>query len=81
MRNFEKNGSMMVKVTTRNFSAKLIENLSKKNCNTEGFKKWGKYYLKRYYFFKKYDEGITLDYESWYSVLPEDQAHFLALRV
>ncbi|KAH0944350.1 hypothetical protein HN011_009177, partial [Eciton burchellii] len=37
-----------------------------------------KYYKKRYIIFSKYDEGIQLDKESWYSVTPEALAKKIA---
>lgn len=30
-----------------------------------------KFYLKRKFMFSKFDEGVKLDEESWYSVIPE----------
>jgi len=40
-----------------------------------------KYYNQRYFLFTKYDEGISIDYESWYSVTPEHVAKYLAKRL
>lgn len=37
-----------------------------------------KFYNRRYYLFSKFDEGIKLDEESWYSVTPEEIASFIA---
>eukprot|EP00826_Nyctotherus_ovalis_P042780 TRINITY_DN4453_c0_g1_i2.p1 TRINITY_DN4453_c0_g1~~TRINITY_DN4453_c0_g1_i2.p1 ORF type:complete len:372 (-),score=113.57 TRINITY_DN4453_c0_g1_i2:461-1576(-) len=37
-----------------------------------------KFYDKRYYLFSKYDQGIKLDEESWYSVTPEVIAEHIA---
>lgn len=39
-----------------------------------------KYWLKRYDLFSRYDEGIELDEEGWYSVTPESIAIRHALR-
>lgn len=36
-----------------------------------------KYWYKRYSLFSRYDEGIYLNEESWYSVTPEDVAEFI----
>lgn len=38
------------------------------------------FYLKRYYLFSKYDFGIKIDEEGWYSVTPEIIAKYLAER-
>lgn len=40
-----------------------------------------KYHDSRYFLFLKYDEGIKLDRESWYSVTPEIIAEYLAKRL
>lgn len=40
-----------------------------------------KFYKKRYYLFSKFDRGIKLDEESWYSVTPETIAKHTAQRV
>ncbi|TPX30704.1 hypothetical protein SmJEL517_g05794 [Synchytrium microbalum] len=39
-----------------------------------------KYFNQRYSLFSKFDEGIQLDEESWYSVTPEDVARHIANR-
>ncbi|XP_011505771.1 PREDICTED: uncharacterized protein LOC105368457 [Ceratosolen solmsi marchali] len=39
-----------------------------------------KYWLKRYQLFSKFDDGIQLDYESWFSVTPEKIAKHIAKR-
>lgn len=39
-----------------------------------------KYWAKRYRLFSKFDEGIKLDYESWFSVTPEKIANHIAKR-
>ena len=40
-----------------------------------------KFYKKRYYLFSKYDRGIKIDDEGWYSVTPETLAKHTASRV
>ena len=37
-----------------------------------------KFWLQRYYYFSKFDEGIQMDKESWYSVTPEQIAKYTA---
>ncbi|CAO3647309.1 unnamed protein product [Cunninghamella echinulata] len=39
-----------------------------------------KYYYQRYFYFSKYDEGILMDYEGWFSVTPESIAKHIAQR-
>jgi len=40
-----------------------------------------KFWKKRYYLFSKFDRGILIDDESWYSVTPEPMAKHIANRV
>ncbi|XP_038819873.1 trimethylguanosine synthase [Salvelinus namaycush] len=40
-----------------------------------------KYWAQRYRLFSRYDEGIKLDHEGWFSVTPEKIAEHIALRV
>ena len=40
-----------------------------------------KFFNKRYYLFSKFDGGIKLDEESWYSVTPEEISKHIARRV
>ena len=40
-----------------------------------------RFWKKRYYLFSKYDRGIKIDDESWYSVTPEPMAKHIAQRV
>lgn len=40
-----------------------------------------KFYKKRRYLFSKYDQGILLDEESWYSVTPESVGEYIADKV
>lgn len=40
-----------------------------------------KYWKKRFYLFSKFDRGIKIDDESWYSVTPEPMAKHIAQRV
>ena len=37
-----------------------------------------KFWLQRYYYFSKFDQGIQMDKESWYSVTPEEIAKYTA---
>ena len=41
----------------------------------------GKYWSRRYELFSRFDEGIALDKESWYSVTPEHIARHIARRM
>lgn len=43
------------------------------NLNTET-----KHWNQRYYYYSKYDEGIEMDTESWYSVTPEDLSYYIS---
>ena len=36
------------------------------------------FWLQRYYYFSKFDKGIKMDKESWYSVTPEEIAKYIA---
>ena len=40
-----------------------------------------KFWNKRYYLFSKFDRGIKIDDESWYSITPEPMAKHIASRV
>lgn len=40
-----------------------------------------KFYEKRHFLFKKFDQGIKLDEESWYSVVPEDMGVYISQRI
>lgn len=40
-----------------------------------------KFWQKRYYLFSKFDRGVLVDDESWYSVTPEPMAKHIAQRV
>jgi len=40
-----------------------------------------KFWARRYYLFSKFDKGIKIDEESWYSVTPEPMAKHIAQRV
>jgi trimethylguanosine synthase len=37
-----------------------------------------RFWKKRYYLFSKFDRGIKIDDESWYSVTPEPMAKHIA---
>ena len=43
-------------------------------------KKLRKYYSQRYHLWTRFDEGISMDEESWYSVTPENIARDIAQR-
>lgn len=38
-----------------------------------------KFWNQRFYYYSKFDEGIKMDYESWYSVTPEDLSYYISL--
>ena len=40
-----------------------------------------KFYRSRYFLFSKFDRGIMIDKEGWYSVTPEPFAEYLSERV
>lgn len=40
-----------------------------------------KFYKHRYYLFSKFDRGVKIDEESWYSITPETVAKHVANRV
>lgn len=40
-----------------------------------------KFYKNRYYLFSKFDRGVKIDDESWYSITPETIAKHVANRV
>lgn len=40
-----------------------------------------RYWQKRYYLFSKFDRGILIDDESWYSVTPEPMAKYIAQKI
>lgn len=37
-----------------------------------------KFWNQRFYYYSRFDEGIKMDYESWYSVTPEDLSFYIA---
>ena len=39
------------------------------------------FYRKRYFLFSKFDSGVKIDKEGWYSVTPEPFSKYLAERV
>ncbi len=51
-----------------------MQNLLKRRKDLHNF------YRKRYYLFSKYDFGIQIDEEGWYSVTPEVIARYLGER-
>lgn len=58
-------------------SYETIGKLKEENISRRHFK----YYLQRYSLFSKYDNGINIDPESWFSVTPECVARHQALKV
>ena len=52
-----------------------------KNSNKKMKRDLKKFYRNRYKLFSKFDEGIILDSESWFSVTPEAIAEYLAKRL
>ena len=40
-----------------------------------------KFWPKRYYLFSKFDRGVLIDDESWYSVTPEPMAKHIAAKI
>ena len=56
---------------------KQIYNSYKKIKNN---KKLRKYYQQRYKLFHRFDSGILLDNESWFSVTPEKIAQFISFK-
>ncbi len=36
------------------------------------------FWYQRYYYYSRFDEGIQMDYESWWSVTPEELAIYIA---
>lgn len=48
------------------------------NVSVTGNKQLKKFHKHRYYLFSKYDRGIKIDDESWYSITPENVAKHVA---
>ena len=80
----------------REINDRLLETISKLHNNKEVKKntkkmikekapkeleKVNKYWKQRYSLFSKFDEGIKLDEESWFSVTPEKIAEHIAERI
>ena len=53
----------------------------KREIKADRNKSENKFWGKRYNLFSKFDDGIKLDEESWYSVTPEPMAEYLGNRV
>ena len=51
------------------------------NLAIAGNKELKKFHKHRYYLFSKYDRGIKIDEESWYSITPENVAKHVANKV
>jgi trimethylguanosine synthase len=54
--------------------------IEKESTSKNQISRLSKYYVKRYRLFYKFDEGIMLDEESWFSVTPEKLAKHIAQR-
>lgn len=88
-----KNGKFQIKINDDNFYILKIKEKEIKDHyfdNIDYAKKHGKntelkntapnykFWLQRFYYFSKFDQGILMDKESWYSVTPEDMAKYIA---
>ncbi|CAK80457.1 unnamed protein product (macronuclear) [Paramecium tetraurelia] len=65
--------SLKLKITKKNFPCQLHPGIS-----IDIPKQIQKFYRKRFFLFKKFNEGIQLDEESWYSVIPEEMSIHIA---
>ncbi|CAK69896.1 unnamed protein product (macronuclear) [Paramecium tetraurelia] len=65
--------SLKLKITKKNFTCQLHPGIS-----IDIPKYIQKFYRKRFFLFKKFNEGIQLDEESWYSVIPEEMSIHIA---
>ena len=72
-----------VKITELKTQANIFEKGRKEENIKEEDKKLIKnsYFIQRYYLFSKYDEGIKLDEESWFSVTPEEVSKYIANKI
>ncbi|XP_043989362.1 trimethylguanosine synthase isoform X2 [Gambusia affinis] len=80
-------------VPSHTLEGQMVKNVKKPNKNRKRRKKpkvpaemaadpeLAKYWAQRYRLFSRYDEGIRLDREGWFSVTPEKIAEHIALRV
>lgn len=88
-----KNGKYQIKITNDNSYILKIKEIEIKDHYFEEIeyaKKHGKksslrdtapsylFWLQRYYYYSKFDQGIIMDKESWYSVTPEKMAKYIA---
>ncbi|CAD8176164.1 unnamed protein product [Paramecium octaurelia] len=62
-----------VRVTKKSFTCQMVSGIS-----DDIPKHLQKFYKKRHFLFKKFNEGILLDEESWYSVIPEVMSSYIA---
>lgn len=69
--------NLVNKQNVNNSDSKSNDDTSQNN-GMEVHKDLKKYWVKRYRLFSKFDEGIKLDYESWFSVTPEKIAIHIA---
>ena len=61
------------------FDFEILKNKLEKNYKQISIsRRMRKYYRKRYQLFSRFDDGILLDNESWFSVTPEKVAHHIA---
>ncbi|XP_054888938.1 trimethylguanosine synthase isoform X2 [Poeciliopsis prolifica] len=80
-------------VPSHTLEGQMVKHVKKPNKNRKRRKKpkvpaemeadpeLAKYWAQRYRLFSRYDEGIRLDREGWFSVTPEKIAEHIALRV
>jgi trimethylguanosine synthase len=54
---------------------------SNQSCEAPTTQQGKKFWFRRYELFSKFDRGIKIDDESWYSVTPEPMAKHIAQRV
>ena len=65
---------------TTDSSSSTVKKSKKPPSNIDKDEQLNKYWHQRYRLFSKFDEGIMLDRESWYSVTPEKIARHIAER-
>lgn len=76
-----KNNSIFI-ATIKKVQSRIDKNVFEKGLKFQNRKPNdipdNKFWNQRYYYYSKFDEGINMDYESWYSVTPEDLAYYCA---
>ena len=60
---------------------KFHEVFSSLDNTNESSKLNRKFFSRRYYYFDRFDQGVMIDKEGWYSVTPECISQYLANRV